>query len=328
VKRREIIAGLGSAAGFWMLHANAQAAARPKRIAVFMNVPADNPVGQSRLAALLQGLERWGWSVGPKVRMEYRWGANEKQREAYAAELVAMAPDVIVAGAASVLEPLRRLTQTIPIVFFQVNDPVGAGFVASLAHPGGNATGFSLFEFAISSKWVELLKEIAPSVKRIAVLRDRALPAAVAQFAAMQTVAGSQGVELVPFGRLDQEDVQKDVAQFAGRPNGGLIVTVGSAATAQSRSITALAARYKLPAVYPFRFHVSNGGLASYGPDAIDVFRKGAEYVHRILQGDRPEDLPVQQPTKYELAINLRSAKSLGLVIPSTVLARADEVIE
>jgi putative ABC transport system substrate-binding protein len=189
-------------------------------------------------------------------------------------------------------------------------------------------TGFSLFEFSISSKWVELLKEIAPFVKRIAVLRDRALPAAVAQFAAMQTVASSQGVELLPLGRLDQEDIQKDVAQFASQGNGGLIVTVGSAATAQSQSITALAARYKLPAVYPFRFHVSNGGLASYGPDAIDVFRKGAEYVHRILQGEHPEGLPVQQPTKYELAINLKTAKSLALVIPPTVLARADEVIE
>jgi putative ABC transport system substrate-binding protein len=293
-----------------------------------MNVAADNPVGQLRIAALHQGLEKRGWSLGQNLRLEQRWGANEAQRRAYATELVGMSPDVIVAGAASVLEPLQQATRTIPLVFLQVTDPVGAGFVASLANPGGNTTGFSLFEFAISGKWLELLKEIAPNVTRVGVLRDRTLPAAVAQFATMQSVATSLGVELVPFGRLDKGGIEQDIAQFAKQPNHALILTVGSAGTAQSKLIADLAARYRLPAIYPFGFHVKNGGLASYGPDTVDMFRRAAEYVDRILKGEKPSDLPVQQPTRYELMINLKTAKALGLTVPPSLLVRADEVVE
>ena len=293
-----------------------------------MNVAADSQEGQLRLAALHQGLEKRGWSLGQNIRIEHRWGANEAQRRAYATELVSMMPDVIVAGAASVLEPLQQATHTIPIVFLQVTDPVGAGFVTSLAQPGGNTTGFSLFEFAVSGKWLEFLKEIAPNVTRVGALRDRTLPAAVAQFATMQSVATSLGIELVPFGRLDKGGIEQDLAQFAKQPNRGLILTVGSAGTAQSKIIVEFSARYRLPTIYPFGFHVKNGGLASYGPDTIEMFRRGAEYVDRILKGEKPSDLPVQQPTKYELIINLKTAKALGLTAPPTLLARADEVIE
>ncbi len=326
MRRREFL--IGGAAAAWPLAARAQQADRPRHVAVLMNVAADDPVGQLRLAALHQGMEKRGWSLGQNLRMEHRWGANDTQRRAYATELVGMAPDVIVAGAASVLEPLQQATRTIPIVFLQVTDPVGAGFVTSLAQPGGNTTGFSLFEFAVSGKWLELLKEIAPTVTRVGVLRDRTLPAAVAQFATLQSVAPSLGVELVPFGRLDKGGIEQDIAQFARHPNRALILTVGSAGTAQSKLIVELAARYRLPTIYPFGFHVKSGGLASYGPDAVELFRRGAEYVDRILKGEKPSDLPVQQPTRYELAINLKTAKALGLTVPQTLLARADEVIE
>jgi putative ABC transport system substrate-binding protein len=327
-RRRFLGVVTGGAIAGWPVLTQAQQIDRPKRVAVLMNVAADNPVGQLRLAALHQGLEKRGWSLGQNLRMEHRWGANDPQRRTYAAEIVATAPDVIVAGAASVLEPLQQATRTIPIVFLQVTDPVGAGFVASLANPGGNTTGFSLFEFAVSGKWLELLKEIAPNVRRVGVLRDRTLPAAVAQFATLQSAASSLGVELVPFGRLDKGGIEQDIAQFGKQPNHALILTVGSAGTAQSKLIVDLSARHRLPTVYPFGFHVKNGGLVSYGPDTVEMFRRGAEYVDRILKGEKPFDLPVQQPTKYELLLNLKTAKALGLTVPPALLARADEVIE
>jgi putative ABC transport system substrate-binding protein len=325
--RREFIRLLGGAAA-WPFAAQAQPSARVRKVGILMNLATDNPEGQARVAAFVNALAKLGWSEGRDLTMEIRWGANPSQRRSHAAELIAMAPDVIVAGATSVLEPLQQATRDIPLVFVQVTDPVGAGFVASLAHPGGNITGFSLFEFAISGKWLELLKEIAPGAKRIAVLRDRTLPAAVAQFAAMQSVAPSLGVELVPLDRLDKAGIEQDIAHFAGQPNGAFVVTVGSAGTAQSRFIVGLAARHRIPAIFPFRFHVANGGLISYGPDTVDLWRRSAEYVDRILKGEKAADLPVQQPTKFELAVNLKTAKALGLEVPPSLLARADEVIE
>jgi putative ABC transport system substrate-binding protein len=307
--------------------ARAQQAER-KRVAILMNVSADNPVGQSRVAALRQALERSGWNIGRNLEIDYRWPADASQRRRFADELVSLRPDVIVAGAASVLQPLQQATQAIPIVFLQVTDPVGAGFVSSLARPGGNTTGFSLFEFSIGGKWLELLKDIAPNVTRVAILRDSTLPAAVAQFASIQSVAPSLRIEVRPLGRLDANGIEADIAEFAREPNGALILAVGSAGTARSTFIIDQAARHRLPAVYPFRFHVANGGLISYGPDTVDMFRRGADYVDRILKGEKPADLPVQAPVKYELVINLKTAKALGLDVPATLLARADEVIE
>jgi putative tryptophan/tyrosine transport system substrate-binding protein len=328
MKRREFITLLGGAAA-WPLGAHAQQAERTRRIGVLMHLAADDPEAQARIGAFLQGLQEWGWAVGRNVRIEYRWAAGDAERiRKYAAELVALAPDVILATGGAVVGPLLEATSTVPIVFAQTPDPVGAGFVTTLARPGSNATGFTIFEYGISGKWVELLKEIAPRVTRVAVLRDPAISAGTGQLGAIQSVAPSFGVELSPVNMRDASEIERAVTAFAQSLNGGLIVTGSALAAVHRDLIIALAARHRLPAVYTGRFYVTGGGLISYGPDSIDPYRRAAGYVDRILKGEKAADLPVQAPTKYELVINLKTAKALGLEIPATVLARADEVIE
>jgi len=299
-----------------------------RRIGVLMNLASDDAEGQARLAAFHQGLQQLGWTVGRNVQIDYRWSAgNADYIRKFAAELVALAPDVIVSTGSPSVAVLQQATRSVPIVFTAVVDPVGGGLVASLARPGGNATGFMLFEYSTSGKWLELLKEIAPRVMRAAVIRDPTLTAAVAQFAAIQGAAGSLGVELSPIDMRDAGEIERAVTAFSRVSNGGLIVTASGSSARRSLIIT-LAARHKLPAVYAFRYFATSGGLISYGPDIIDPFRRAAGYVDRILKGEKPADLPVQTPTKYELVINLKTAKALGLEVPATLLARADEVIE
>ena len=300
-----------------------------RRIGVLMGLSADDPEGQARLAAFLQGLQQLGWTDGRNVRIDFRWGAGDADRfRRYAAELVALAPDVILASGSPAVGPLLQATRTVPIVFAPVADPVGAGFVDSLARPGGNATGFMLFEYGIGAKWLELLKEIAPGVTRVAVLRDPAIASGIGQFGAIQAVAPSLGVEVSPVNVRDAGEIERAVAAFARGPNSGLIVTGSALAVVHRDLIITLAARHKLPAVYFERYFVAGGGLLSYGPDFVDQYRRAAGYVDRILKGEKPADLPVQAPTKYELVINLKTAKALGLDVPPTLLARADEVIE
>ncbi len=328
MRRRDLITQVGGAAAAWPLAARAQQAGRMRRIGALMSFTTDDPESQARLLALAQGLQELGWTVGRNVRIDTRWGAGDAERyRRYAAELVALAPDVILAVGPSALAQLQQATRSVPIVFTAVPDPVGGGFVASLARPGGNATGFMLFEYSTSGKWPELLKEIAPRVTRAAVIRDPTLTSSVAQFAAIQGAAGSLGVELSPIDMRDAGEIERAVTAFARASNGGLLITPGGSSTRRSLIIT-LAARHKLPAVYPFRYHVTSGGLISYGPDTVDQYRRAAGYVDRILKGEKPADLPVQAPTKYELVINLKTAKALGLDVPAAVLARADEVIE
>ena len=304
----------------------AQQADRVRRVGVLVSRAADDREGQARLAAFLQGLQELGWTDGRNVRIDYRWAAADADRSrTYAAELVALAPDVILASASPSVAALLQTTRTVPIVFVNVVDPVGAGYVARLARPGGNATGFTAFEYSLSGKWLELLKEIAPNLTRIAILRDPAIAAGIGQFAAIQAMAPSSfGVELSPIDVRDGGEIERDVATFARESNGGLIVTGSSGAAVHRELIIMLAARHRLPAVYPFRYFVTSGGLISYGPDPIDEFRRAAGYVDRILKGEKAADLPVQAPTKYELAINLKTAKALGLTMPPSLLARAD----
>jgi len=299
-----------------------------RRIGVLVAV-ADDPEGQARVTAFVQALQELGWTVGRNVRIDIRWAAGDAERyRRYAAELVALAPDAILAGGGAVVPSLLQATRTVPIVFTQTPDPVGAGFVNSLARPGGNVTGFTVFEYGISAKWLELLKEIAPRVTRAAVIRDAAIASGTGQWGALQSVAPSFGVELSPVNMLDAGEIERAVAAFARSPNGGLILTGSALAIVHRDLIVTLAARYKLPAVYYDRHFVTAGGLISYGPNSIDPHRRAAGYVDRILRGEKPADLPVQAPTKYETVINLKTAKALGLEIPQTVLARADEVIE
>ena len=327
MKRREFITLLGGAAA-WPLAARAQQPDRMRRIGVFMNLASDDAEGQARNAAFLQGLQEAGWAVGRNVRIEYRWGAGDPELfRRYAAELVALAPDVILASGAS-MYALQQVTREVPIVFVQVPDPVGAGIVLSMARPGRNATGFTPFEYGVSAKWLELLKEIAPRVTRAAVVRDPAIPTGTGQLGAIQSVAPSFGVELSPVDVRDVREIEGTVAAFARGSNGGLIVTASALAVVHREVIITLATRYKLPAVFFLRSFVTDGGLISYGPDSMDQFRRAAGYVDRILKGEKPADLPVQAPTKYELVINLKTAKALGLTVPPTLLARADEVIE
>jgi len=330
IGRRQFIGAFGGAAVAWPLTARAQQPERMRRIGVLWTLAADDPEGQARLAAFLQGLQELGWTDGRNVRIDYRWAATEADRSrTFAAELVALAPDVILASTSLSMASLLQTTRTVPIVFAIVIDPVGAGYVASLAHPGGNATGFTAFEYSLSGKWLELFKEIAPNLTRIAILRDPALAIGIGQFAAIQALAPSSlGVELTPIDVRDAGEIERAVAAFARGPNGGLIVTASSGATIHRELIIMLAARHRLPAVYPFRYFVTSGGLISYGPDLNDLFRRAAGYVDRILKGEKAADLPVQAPTKYELAINLKTAKPLGLTVPPSLLARADEVIE
>jgi putative ABC transport system substrate-binding protein len=327
VKRREFITLLGGVAAS-PFAARAQQGERMRRIGVLTYWTADDAEGQARLAAFAQTLQQLGWSQGRNLGIDTRW-ATADDIHRHAAELVALAPDVLVAAAGTAtVAALRQATRTVPIVFVTVIDPVGAGFVANLARPGGNATGFTTFEYGMSAKWLELLKEIAPRVTRAAVLRDPAVASGIGQFGAAQAVAPSLGVELSPVDVRDANEIERAVIEFARGSNGGLIVTGSAAAIVHRELIATLAARHRLPAVYPGRYSVAAGGLISYGPDLIDQFRRAAGYVDRILKGEKPADLPVQAPTKYELVVNLKTAKALGLDIPTSVLARADEVIE
>jgi putative ABC transport system substrate-binding protein len=329
MKRREFITLMGGAAAVWPLAARAQQPARMRRIGVLMNLTADDPESPARLAAFAQGLADLGWTIGRNLRIDYRWAAGDPERiRRDADELVALAPDLILSSGTPTVAALQKATRSVPIVFAQVVDPVGNGFVETLARPGGNITGFSVFEYGISGKWLELLKEIAPSVTRAAILRDLALASGSGQFGALQSVAPSLGVELSPVGVGDAGAMERAVVAFARSPNGGLIVTASTLAVIHRELITRLAAEHRLPAVYHSSYYITSGGLISYGPNSIDPFRRAASYVDRILKGEKPADLPVQAPTKYELVINLKTAKALGLEVPPTLLARADEVIE
>ncbi|MGC2825747.1 MAG: ABC transporter substrate-binding protein [Pseudolabrys sp.] len=328
MRRREFIGLLGGVAAIPLV-ARAQQVERMRRIGVLMSLAADDRHGQARLAAFVQGLREWGWTDGRNVQIDIRWaGGDAADARKYSAELVALAPDVILASGGSIVGTLLQATHAVPIVFTQIPDPVGAGFVASLARPGGNATGFTAFEYGMSGKWPELLKEIAPRVTRAALLRDAAIPQGTGQFGAIQSVAPSLGLEVSPVDVRDAGEIERAVADFARGSNGGLIVTGSGLAILHRQLAVTLAARYKLPATYFLRDFVTAGGLISYGPDQIDPHRRAAGYVDRILRGDKPADLPVQAPTKFELAINLKTAKALGLDVPQTLLARADEVIE
>jgi len=328
MRRREFIRLVGGVAG-WPLVARAQQGERVRRIGVLMNVAADDPEAEARNVAFLQGLHELGWTEGRNVRIDYRWAAGDADRlRRYAAELVALAPDVVLASGTSTVGPLQRASGTVPIVFAGVADPVGAGFVNSMARPGSNATGFISFEYVLSGKWLELLKQIAPGVTRVAVLRDPEISGGTGQFGAIQSVAPSFGVELSPINVRDAGEIERAIAAFARSSNGGLILTASGLAMVHRDLIIALAARHKLPTIYYYRIFVSAGGLVSYGPDPHNQYRLAASYVDRILKGEKPADLPVQAPTKLELAINLTTAKALGLTVPPTLLARADEVIE
>ena len=317
---------LGGAAA-WPLMARGQRGERMRRIGVLMNLATDDPEARARRAAFTQALKQLGWSDGRNLRIDTRWvTANNVRR--HAAELVALGPDAMLSTGSATVGPLLEVTRTVPIVFAQVPDPVGAGFVDSLSRPAGNATGFTGFEFGISVKWLELLKEIAPSVTRVAVIRDPFLTSGTGQFAAIQSAAPALRVDLRPVGVRDPGEIERGLAAFAREPNGGLIVTASGPAMFHRNLIITLAARHRLPAVYWLRTMVADGGLASYGPDNNDLYRRVAGYVDRILRGEKPADLPVQSPTKYELAINLKTAKALGLTMPPSLLTRADEVIE
>jgi putative tryptophan/tyrosine transport system substrate-binding protein len=328
MKRREFITLLGGAAA-WPLAARAEQPDRTRRISVFLPAAADDAAFQAWVGAFLQGLALLGWTIGRNVRIDIRWATpNAAEIRRHAAELAAVAPDVILAHGSSTVEPLLQVTRTIPIVFPIASDPVGAGFVESLARPGGNVTGFMTIEFSMGGKWLELLKEIAPGVTRVAVLRDATMGTSTSQFAAIQAVAPSLRVEVNPVNMREAGAIEQSVETFARAPNGGLIVTAVAAAVRHRDLIITLAARHKLPAVYYERFFVAAGGLVSYGPDRIDMYQRAAGYVDRILKGEKPADLPVQAPVKYELTINLKTAKALGIDVPPTLLARADEVIE
>ena len=327
MNRRAIITLLGGAV-VWPLAVRAQQAERMRRIGVLMS-STEEPDLQTSLAAFLQVLEQLGWAEGRNLRIETHWaGGDAREIRGYAAELAALAPDVILVNGAAAMPPLLEATRTIPIVFCGVVDPVGSGFVDSLARPGGNVTGFMMFEYTLSGKWLELLKEIAPGVTRAAVLRDTNISAGVGQFAVIQAVAPALGVDVSAINVRDAAEIERAVTAFARFPNGGLILTGSALAIVHRDLVIALAARYKLPAVYHRRYFVNAGGLISYGHDIVDHFRRAAGYVDRILKGEKPADLPVQAPTKYELVINLKTAKALGLDVPPTLLARADEVIE
>jgi putative ABC transport system substrate-binding protein len=328
MRRREFITLAGSATAVWPLAARAQQPQR--RIGVLMNTPADDLEGQARIAAFHQGLQEWGWTLGQNARVDVRWGAvDADSSRRYAAELVGLAPDVILATASNAVGALQQASRTIPIVFVSIVDPVGAGFVETLAHPGGNITGFSIFEYTLSGKWLELLKEIAPRVTRAAVLRDPTVGSGAGQYAIIQAVAPSLQVELRPIDVRDPGEIERAIVTFAQTPNGGLIIAGAPAAGVHRNLIIALAAQQQLPAVYPLPYMArSSGGLIAYGPDSVSPYRRAAGYVDRILKGEKPGDLPVQAPTKYELVINLKTAKALGLSVPQSLLSRADEVIE
>ena len=328
MRRRDFIQGIVAGSVAWPLAARAQQAAEIRRVGVLMNLSENDPEAQRLVATFREGLAQLGWTDGRNLRIDYRWSGGDVDRiRISAAELVALAPDVILAYGGSVVGPLQQVTRTVPIVFVEVVDPVGAGFVTSLARPGGNATGFSLFDFSISGKWLELLKQISPGITKAVVVRQPSSPGGGGQLGAIQAVAPSFGVEVTPVGLRDAGEIERAVT-IAHDANGGLIVTVSPLATVHRDLIVSLAARYRVPAVYPLRYFVVSGGLISYGPDRLEPYRRAPGYVDRILKGEKPADLPVQAPTKYELVINLKTARTLGLDLPPTLLARADEVLE
>jgi putative ABC transport system substrate-binding protein len=328
MKRRDFIAGIGATTAWPLTAARAQPASGTRRIGVLIPVSADSPSAQAYLTAFLQRLAQLGWTDGSNVRIDLRWGgANMDDIRTYAKELVALAPDVILTGATS-LTSLRQATRTIPIVFVLVVDPVGGAHVETLSKPGGNVTGFMQFEYSLAGKWLELLKEVAPGVTRAAVLRDAAIPAGPGQFAVIQAVAPSMGIEVSAINVNDAAEIEQRLAAFARKPNGGLIVTVSALSVVHLGLIVELAARYKLPAIYFERYFATGGGLISFGADFVDQYRQAAGYVDRILRGEKPSDLPVQAPTRYQMIVNLKTAKALGIIVPPSVLARADEVIE
>ena len=329
VRRREFLGVLGGVAAAWPHAVSAQQGGRVRRVSVLMSITADNPESPARVAAFAQGLKDLGWTVGQNVVIDYRWGdGNANTMRKYAEELVAIAPDVIVAHSSTATVPLQQATRTIPIVFTIVADPVGAGYVQGLARPGGNVTDFTNFEYSLAGKWLELLREIAPKVARVAVLRDAAIAVGLGQFGAIQSVASSSGTELSPVTLRDADEIERSLMAFARSANGGIIVTASALAAVHRGLLLELAARHKLPAIYYEKNFVAAGGLISYGPNFLDLFRRAAGYVDRVFKGENPSDLPVQTPTKYELAINLKTAKALDLTVPPTLLARADEVIE
>jgi putative tryptophan/tyrosine transport system substrate-binding protein len=329
MRRREFITLLGGAASSWPLAARGQPSERVRRVGVLTHFAADDPEGQLRVIAFEQGMRELGWAVGRNLQIDYRWAAGDPDRfSKYAAELVALAPDVVLAASGTPLVvALQQATSTVPIVFVGVADPVGAGLVESLARPGGNATGFTNYEYSMSGKWIELLKEIAPRVTRAAVVRELNI-GGMGQFGAIQSAASSIGVELFPIGVRDAGEIERAIVAFSRGSNGGLIVTGSPSTSVHRHQIIALAARLLLPAVYPYGYFVASGGLLSYGPDRMHQFGRAAGYVDRILKGEKPAELPVQVPTKYELVINLKTAKALGLEVPAALLGRADEVIE
>ncbi len=326
MRRRDFIGALGGLAASAPFAARAQE--RVRRIGVLVNLTEGDAVGARFVTAFRQGLQELGWVDGRNARIDMRWAGGDRERyRKYAAELVALAPNVVFAATSDAVTSVQRASGSVPIVFVGVIDPVGSGLIVSMARPGGNATGFSTFEYAIAAKWFELIKELAPHVKRAAVLRDANIASGIGQFAAVQAVA-PVGIELSAIGLRDDNEVEQAIAAFAREPNGALIVTASGFGANRPQLIAALASRHKLPAIYPFRYFVAAGGLICYGPDYVDQYRRAAAYVDRVLKGERPADLPVQAPVKYELAINLRTAKALGIVVPPTLLARADEVIE
>jgi putative ABC transport system substrate-binding protein len=326
MQRREFIMLMGGAAAAWPLAARAQQRAR--RIGALYSLTEDDPESVARRAAFEQAIKELGWTSGGNLRIDYRWSGNDPELiRKFVAELVALAPDVIVASGSVVVPPMVRATRDIPIVFLQVIDPVGSGLIASMAHPGGNVTGFTQFEYSLAGKWLELLKEIAPNVSRVAVLRDATRGPGIGQFAVIQAMAPPHRVELSPINAGDPAEMERGIAAFARIPDAGLVVTVGGTAVRRD-VIVAAAAKYRLPAVYPYRYFAVDGGLISYGPDTIEPYKRAARYVDRIFKGEKPADLPAQAPTMYQMAINLKTAKALGLTVPPSLLARADELIE
>ena len=329
MRRREFITLLGGVAAAWPFAAGAQQSERMRRVGVLMSTPADDKEGQARINAFVQGLRELGWIDGHNMRIDTPWAAGDADRgRQYATELVTLMPDVILASGGSVVGPLLQATRTVPIVFTQTPDPVGAGFVNNLAHPGGNATGFSNLDYNIGGKWLELLKQITPGVKRVAVIRDPATPQGIGQFSAVYAVAPLLGLDVSPINATEPGELERTIPTFANIPNSGMIVTGSTFAIAHRELVIKLSNQNKLPTIYPLRFFVAAGGLMSYGADAIDPHRRAAGYVDRILKGEKPAELPVQNPTKYELVINLKTAKALGLTVPDKMLATADEVIE
>src|SRR5262245_34286189 len=329
MRRREFITLIGGAAATWPLAARAQQGERIQRIGVLLPAAADDAEYQTRVGGFLQALALLGWTIGRNVQIDTRWAtANPDDIRRHAAELAALAPDVILVEGTPAVAPLLQATRTVPIVFVQVADPVGAGFVASLAHPGGNAPGFTIYEYTLGPKWLELLKEIAPHVTRAGLLRDPGNVAEVGLFGAVRTAAPAMGIDTTPLTLREAGEIERGVAAFAREPNGGLIVLGSAGSVVHREQIITLAAQHRLPTVYPDQLFVTTGGLISYGPNRLDQYRRAAGYVDRILKGEKPADLPVQAPTKYDLVVNVKAAKALGLAVPPTLLARADEVIE